>query len=106
MICFDGQRYRLLAWCVMPNHVHVVIEQIAGFTLGGIIKSWKMASTRAINASTAASGAVWASDYFDRYMRNEEQLERTIAYVENNPVSAGLCAAPADWTWSSARRRE
>jgi putative transposase len=105
LLFFDGQRYRLLAWCVMPNHVHVIIEQIAGFSLGAVVKSWKMASTRAINARTGASGAIWAGDYFDRYMRNEEQLERTIAYVQNNPVNAGLCAAPADWAWSSARRR-
>ena len=105
LLYFDGQRYRLLAWCIMANHVHAVIEQIAGFSLGAVVKSWKMASTRAMNARTGASGAIWASDYFDRYMRNEEQLEKTVAYVENNPVNAGLCAAPAGWAWSSARRR-
>ncbi len=40
----DGAQYRLLAWCVMPNHVHAVIEQIEGSPLGDIIQSWKSVS--------------------------------------------------------------
>ena len=105
LLHFDGQRYRLLSWCVMPNHVHVVFEQIEGWTLAGTIKSWKSYSATQINRATGRSGAFWARDYFDRFMRNETHLATTIAYVENNPVKAGLCARPEAWRYGSAYRR-
>ncbi|MBI1867525.1 MAG: transposase [Methylocystis sp.] len=100
---FDGVRYRLFAWCVMPNHVHVVAETIAEFSFGNTVRSWKAFSAAKINRATGAHGPFWAPDYFDRYMRNQDDLARTVAYVERNPVAAGLAAAPADWPWSSAR---
>ena len=105
LLHFDGQRYRLLAWCVMPNHVHVVIEPIEGHTLSVIVKSWKSFTSRQANTRLGRTGAFWEADYFDRYMRNEDHLMRTIEYVENNPVKAGLVEEPADWPWSSASRQ-
>ncbi|MBL1256533.1 transposase [Methylocystis sp. Sn-Cys] len=99
---FDGDRYRLLAWCVMPNHVHVVVEAFAGFPLGGLVRSWKAFSAAQINRALARRGAFWAPDYFDRYVRDETDLAATIDYVENNPVVAGLASTPGDWPWSSA----
>jgi len=41
MLHFDGGRYRLLAWCIMANHVHVVVEPIEGNTLGAVVQVWK-----------------------------------------------------------------
>ena len=41
LLHFDGERYRLLAWCLMPNHVHVVIEMIDGHSLSEVVGSWK-----------------------------------------------------------------
>ncbi|MDJ0447760.1 transposase [Methylocystis sp. JR02] len=99
---FDQVRYRLLAWCVMPNHVHVVVEAFAGFPLGGLVRSWKAFSAAQINRANGRRGAVWAPDYFDRYIRDESDLGATISYVENNPVVAGLASTPGDWPWSSA----
>ena len=55
-----------------------------------------------INQRVRRRGAVWQANYFDRYMRDEEQLGATIAYIERNPVSAGLAERPPDWRWSSA----
>jgi putative transposase len=104
LLHFDGQRYRLLAWCIMPNHVHVVIEPIEGHTLSVIVKSWKSFTSRQANTRLGRTGAFWEADYFDRYMRNEDHLMRTIEYVENNPVKAGLVKEATDWPWSSARR--
>jgi putative transposase len=99
----DGQRYRLLAWCLMPNHVHVVIDMLEGkASLGTIVRSWKSFTARRANEQLGRSGAFWHADYFDRYMRNEDQLNRTIEYVEQNPVKAGLVNEPAQWSWSSA----
>ena len=105
LLHFDGERYRVLAWCVMPNHVHVVIEQIDGFSLGAIVAGWKGHTSRRIAALRGRGGRVWATDYFDRYMRNERQLADTIIYVENNPAVAGLVVDPSDWPFSSARHR-
>jgi putative transposase len=101
----DGERYRLLAWCLMPNHVHVVVEMRASVSLSAIVKSWKSFTARRSNAELGRSGTFWHADYFDRYMRNEDHLFRTIEYVEQNPVKAGLVQQASDWAWSSARLR-
>ncbi|WP_339932037.1 transposase [uncultured Brevundimonas sp.] len=99
---FDGERYDLLAWCVMPNHVHVLIRQREGWPLGAVVKSWKAYTARMINRRLDRSGPFWAADYFDRYTRNEAQLIGTIRYIEANPVKARLCRQPEDWPFSSA----
>ena len=98
----QGQRFDLSAWVVMPNHVHAVIELLSGASLGEIVGSRKSYTARRANRIVGSSGAFWHADYFDRYMRDETQLQRTIDYVENNPVKAGLAKEPADWPWSSA----
>ena len=105
LLHFDGQRYRLLAWCIMPNHVHVVVEPCAEHSLGAIVHSWKSFSANHANRLLARSGPFWDRDYFDRYIRDEGHLERTIYYVENNPVKAGLTAVSSAWPWSSRRLR-
>ncbi len=102
LLHFDGERYRLLAWCVMPNHVHVLIE-VMDHTVGAIVRSWKAFTAKQVNQIQGTAGPVWARDYFDRYMRNGRHLQRTITYIENNPVAAGLVAAPEKGLFSSAR---
>jgi putative transposase len=102
---FDNERYRLLAWCLMPNHVHVVIETLGDHSLSDIVRSWKSFTSRRANVQLRRSGPFWHADYFDRYVRNEEHLARTIEYVEQNPVKAGLSGVATDWFWSSARLR-
>ena len=101
----DQTRYRLCGWCVMPNHAHILIEQMRGHSLGGVMKMWKMISTHEINLARGTTGKFWASDYFDRFMRNERDFEQTLAYIENNPVKAGLAATPDVWRFSSAFER-
>jgi len=60
----------------MPNHVHVVVEQLPSWSLGQIVPSWRMFTTRALNELEGTSGPAWASDYFDRYMRDEDHLQQ------------------------------
>lgn len=98
----EAQGYLLLGWCIMPNHVHVLIEQKQGHSLGVIVKSWKMTTTHAINMAFARKGRFWALDYFDRFMRDERHFFETLAYIETNPVKAGLVQRPEDWKFSSA----
>jgi putative transposase len=102
---FDGERYALIAWCVMPNHVHVVIQPLGDHLLSAIIKSWKAYSAARINEMHGREGRLWAPEYFDRFMRSDEHLASAIAYVENNPVVAGLCAERGAWPFSSAALR-
>jgi putative transposase len=103
---FDGERYRLLAWCLMPNHAHVVFEAVAGHGLSSIVGSWKSFTARRANTLLGRSGPFWHADYFDRYMRTEDQFHRTVHYVEQNPVKAGLADSAEDWPWSSAQFRK
>jgi REP element-mobilizing transposase RayT len=102
---FDGQRYRLLAWVIMPNHVHAAIEQVEGHRLGDIIHSWKSFTANQINSIRKSAGAVWAPDYFDRYIRDEVHFTKAVEYIEDNPVKAGLAGRAEDWAYSSASAR-
>jgi len=98
----DGERYRLIAWCVMPNHVHVLIETLPNWPLPTVIHSWKSFTANEINRHLDRSGTVWMADYYDRYIRDDAHLAAVIAYIHNNPVKAGLAATPEDWPYSSA----
>jgi REP element-mobilizing transposase RayT len=99
---FDTERYFLHAWCVMPNHVHVAFEPINPYELGAIVGSWKSFTAKAINRILGRAGRLWAPDYYDRYIRDEAHYLATVAYIENNPVKAGLCATASEWPHSSA----
>ena len=88
---FDKERYRLFAWCVMPNHVHAVFK--TALPLEDILHSWKSYTRVRINRLLGRTGKLWQDDYFDRLMRNERQLRRAVDYVLRNPVKAGL----VDW---------
>lgn len=98
----DGQRYRLLAWCVMPNHVHVLIETRADYPLPTLVQSWKSYTARLINRHLGRTGTVWMRDYFDRYIRDDHHLAAVIAYIHSNPVKAGLVSNEHEWLHSSA----
>ncbi len=103
--------YRLLAWVIMPNHVHVVVGPVRSLDgdrlrpgLEDLLRGWKGASARRINQVLGRTGALWQRESFDRWIRDQEHLERSIAYVQDNPVRAGLCREAAEWRWSSAYR--
>jgi REP element-mobilizing transposase RayT len=102
LLRMDGAQYDLLAWCVMPTHVHVLVQQKPGWPLEVIVHGWKSVSARRANRLLDRRGAFWAREYFDRAMRDERQTETAAAYIHANPVKARLCAAPEDWPWSSA----
>ncbi len=99
----DGQGYRLLAWCVMPNHVHVLIETQTGHPLPKVVQGWKSFTARLINRHLGRTGTVWMRDYFDRYIRDDRHLAAAIAYIHANPVKAGLRASEQEWAHSSAK---
>jgi REP element-mobilizing transposase RayT len=102
LLHFDGERYRLSAWVVMPNHVHLLAAPLPNYSLSGIIHSIKSYTSQEANKLLARRGRFWFEDYFDRYVRNAQHFDNAVSYIESNPVRAGLCKAPWEWPWSSA----
>jgi putative transposase len=88
------RRYELDCYVVMPNHVHAVIKPLITriHPLENILQSMKAFTGRLINKSLGLHGPVWQEEYFDRIIRDEEHLWRTIQYSGNNPKKAGLNA--------------
>jgi REP element-mobilizing transposase RayT len=101
-----GRRFELLAWVVMPNHVHVLIRVGDTAPLSRIVQNWKSISAVAANKLLGRSGGFWQLDYWDTFLRDAEQTRKAIRYIENNPVKANLCRAPEEWPFSSARFRD
>jgi REP element-mobilizing transposase RayT len=101
----DGVKYRLLAWVVMPNHIHVLIE-VWQAPLGKILQSWKGYTAKEANRILGREGTFWEEDYFDRYIRDEVHFRRVVRYIEINPVKAGLVRVAAEWPWNSAHFRD
>ncbi len=101
----DGQSYRLSAWVIMPNHVHMLATRFEDYTLAEIMQSIKSITSHKANRILKREGQFWMLDYFDRYIRNAEHFAKAIRYIEDNPVKARLCKQPEDWPFSSARFR-
>lgn len=102
LLYFDGVRYRLLRWCVMPNHVHVIVEVNDGFALEEVVHSWKSFTANRANRLLGRTGAFWQIEYFDRYIRSEQHLNRALHYIDQNPVKAGLVPEASEWPLGSA----
>ncbi len=92
---FDDQRYRIFAWCVMPNHVHVVFSPIGTNALAEIVHSWKSYSAGQANRMLGRSGPFWQREYYDHLVRDDADFDRVVQYVVENPAKAGLL----DWPW-------
>ena len=121
LLFFDGERYRMFEWCVMPNHVHTLFQPLNGWTVAKIAASWKKFTARKIALYCANVCAnveigdpridakenepIWHREYFDRFIRDERHFENAVNYVRQNPVKAGLVKQAEDWIWSSAYQR-
>jgi len=104
LVHFQGDRFALHAWVVMPDHVHAVVTPRTK-TLAEIVRSWKSFSAHQINKVRGRKGRVWQVESFSHIVRNNADFERFVEYVERNPVEAGLCDASGSWPFSSARFR-
>jgi REP element-mobilizing transposase RayT len=107
LLTFDSQRYRLLAWVVMPNHVHALFQPINEWTVRKIVAAWKKFTARKICDHQRENGEspalpVWHAEYWDRYIRDQNHFDRTVEYIHSNPVKANLTVAAENWPWSSA----
>ncbi len=92
---FDGKRYSLRAWCVMPNHVHVVFTVVPGESLEKIMHSWKSYTAHQANEILHRAGEFWQREYYDHLVRDEQELAHFSRYTVENPAKAHL----QDWRW-------
>jgi Rad3-related DNA helicase/REP element-mobilizing transposase RayT len=92
---FAGDRYALLAWCIMPNHVHAVLQPILKHALPKIVHSWKSFTSHAAGKLLGAKGQFWAVEYYDHLIRDQEDLYHAVEYAWENPDKAEL----EDWKW-------
>jgi len=104
LLYFEDQRYNLAAWCVMPNHVHVVVQPFYGIKGGNpvprselpdILHSWKSFSAKEANKLLNRSGDFWQAEYYDHLIRDETDFLHAVRYVLQNPMNAGL----KNWKW-------
>jgi len=101
----DGKVYELIAYCIMPNHLHIVFTPIEEskdkyFSLSKIMHSLKRHTAHEANLILGRSGTFWQHENYDHFARGNGELERMIKYVLYNPVKAKLVKEQADWKWS------
>lgn len=97
LVLFDEKRYRLFAWCIMPNHVHVVARIFPSHHLSQVLHSWKSFTAKAANKRLGTRGTFWQREYYDHLLRNETEFQRAVSYVIKNPEKAKLQNWP--WAW-------
>jgi REP element-mobilizing transposase RayT len=114
MLYFNGTRYMLLAYVVMPNHVHWVFRPLASWREQSgsraaretIMHSFSRHTALVCNRLLGRKGRFWQHESYDRVVRDMDELERVVTYIEYNPVKSGLCERPEQWEFSSAWRGE
>lgn len=127
-----GEKYELLAYCIMPNHVHVLLQPFGWVLaaeqpgsmpngdgihffsdevsdsrspLSSIMHSLKSYTANRANEILGRTGQFWQRESYDHWVRDLDELERIIDYIRANPVRAGLCNSPIEWVWSSCADR-
>ena len=91
-------RVEVIAACVMPDHLHLLIRPRASNALAFVnaFKSW----TTRLAWKAGHHGAIWQPGSWDRTMRSSDDLLKTVTYIVTNPVRAGLVANERDWPWT------
>ena len=88
----NGKDYALHCWCVMPNHLHVVVAFEKADDLSRTVARWKRISAHQINRLAGRKGPVWMDDAYTRIIRSQEEYRHQLSYVWNNPESARLAS--------------
>jgi REP element-mobilizing transposase RayT len=98
------QYYDLHAFVVMANHVHLlVLPRVSPSRFAQTVKGY---TAREANRLLGRTGQpFWQAESYDHWVRDDRELDRIKAYIENNPVKAGLVANAEDYPWSSAARK-
>lgn len=113
---FGGERYDLLAYVVMPSHLHWLFQPLDSWVetfaddrrtpRQRIVYSMNRFTATACNRLLGRKGRFWQKESYDHWVRDAGELDRIIRYIEENPVKAGLVASPEEWRFSSAWLRK
>jgi len=98
----EQQGHEIVRWVIMPNHLHFVIRLRLNVKLSTVIRSFKSFTAKVANRVLGRVGPFWYPEYFDRFIRDQNHLIRTIRYIDLNPVRARLVTQPNDWLFGSA----
>lgn len=91
LITFDGERYELCAFVIMPNHIHAIIRPFDNdYRLEEVLHSRKLWTSRQINEDLGSAGTLWQEESYDRIIRDTEHLWRALQYIGKNPRLAGI----------------
>ena len=94
--------FKLLAFVVMPDHLHLMIIPGGGKPVSEIVKEIKRASSIKINKRLKRKGPFWQEGYFEDILEGSKMVMNKIRYIHENPVKAGLCDIPGEYEFSSA----
>ncbi len=97
--------FNLYGYCLMPNHVHIVLEVKNGADLGKIMQGLNQTYTIWFNRKYSKVGHLWQGRYKSMVIQRNKYMLDCLEYVEFNPVRANICKSPFDYTWSSWRVR-
>jgi REP element-mobilizing transposase RayT len=96
----------LLAFVVMPDHVHWAFVLGSDRTLGELMKGFSSVTSREIRcAMNLPCPHLWQQEYHDQGLRSIEQSWRKVQYIHENPIRRNLCSDPSQWPWSTAHPR-
>ena len=98
----ESQRAYVLAYAVMPDHLHLLLVPRAGRTVSDVMLDIKRYSAKAMNERLRRTGPLWQQSFYDRLIRGDAHLEATIRYIEHNPVAAGFARQAEEYRFSSA----
>lgn len=101
----DDKFYKLWCFCIMPNHVHLVITTLKDAPpLYNILQKHKRHSAIQCNKLLNRSGKFWTHESYDHIIRNNDEFERIVFYTINNPVKAGFVKQWQEWKWMYVSR--
>ena len=87
---FDGQRYQLGSFVIMPNHVHALVRPLMEHKLAEILAGWKSFTAHEVNKRWQRLGSLWQDESFDHVVRDAQHLAKFGRYIEQNPAKAKL----------------
>lgn len=93
---------KILAYCLMPNHIHAICVPAEKQGLTRLFRKLQGAFSRYTNLRRERCGHLWQERFYSCVMDSGHNFQ-AMAYIEQNPVRAGLVAQPSEWAWSSAR---
>jgi len=86
LLHFHEKRYRLFAYVVMNDHVHVLVQPLEDFKLSKILHTWKSYTAHKINIITGRTGSLWLEESYNHIIRNEPELYQKAEYIVTNPI--------------------